>query len=351
MKHFYNFIFILAFILKLGAQPPVSLLNVVNNSCMNTMDGSATFSINGFDFPYTATLSGGCSTVTFGGITTSTFTMNGIGNCLPAYTSMQPDQTYNLALYDNMNNAAGFLTFTITSANPWFLLQTSMYKNISCPGANDGFASWTTAYGTPPFTYLWSTATNTNYSTSQSISNVSPGVYSITATDANGCKLTWTSTFTEPYLLNTITNATAPGCCNGNISPYVVGIMPSTVSYSYTPAITNTNAICAGNYTLTATSPSCTIVSGFSISCITGVDELEKPSLKIYPNPATDEIHLEFPEGYEGEDVIITNCTGQTVMHSPFKKDLNISELPQGIYFINVTFPQGINYHSKFIKE
>jgi hypothetical protein len=350
MKHLYNCIFILVFTLRFNAQPPVSLLNVVNNSCMNTMDGSATFSINGFDFPYSATLTG-CNTVTIGGITTNTFTMNGIGNCLPAYTSTMPFETYNLALYDNMNNAAGFLTFTITSSNPWFLLQTSMFKNISCPGANDGYVSWNTVYGTPPFTYLWSTATNTNYSTSQSISNVSPGIYSITATDANGCKLTWSSNFTEPYIVNTVSDATGPTCCNGGISPYVVGIMPSSVSYSYTPAITNTNAVCAGNYTLTANSPSCTMNSTFTVACITGVDEIEKVQMKIFPNPAVSEIHLELPEGYEGEEIMVMNSIGQTVMRVPFAKDVDISGLPQGLYFLNILFPDKIIYTSKFIKE
>jgi len=49
-------------------------------------------------------------------------------------------------------------------------------------GANDGTASATPAGGASPVTYVWS-----NTSTGQNLANLPPGLYCVTATDANGC--------------------------------------------------------------------------------------------------------------------------------------------------------------------
>ena len=51
-----------------------------------------------------------------------------------------------------------------------------------CSGANDGWISAKATGGKPPYYYLW----NTN-SSSDTISNLGPGDYSVTVTDANGC--------------------------------------------------------------------------------------------------------------------------------------------------------------------
>ena len=52
-------------------------------------------------------------------------------------------------------------------------------------GTNDGTASCAISGGTPPYSYMWS-----NNATTDSISNLSPGNYTLTITDANECTTT-----------------------------------------------------------------------------------------------------------------------------------------------------------------
>lgn len=58
----------------------------------------------------------------------------------------------------------------------------SVVTHISSFGAHDGAIDVTVSGGTAPYTYLWS-----NEATTQDLSNLGPGTYSVVITDANGC--------------------------------------------------------------------------------------------------------------------------------------------------------------------
>ncbi|MEZ4793371.1 MAG: hypothetical protein R2783_07900 [Gelidibacter sp.] len=58
--------------------------------------------------------------------------------------------------------------------------------NATSIGASDGSLSVSVTGGTPPYEYLWSP----NGETTSSISGLSPGLYSVTVTDSNGCEAT-----------------------------------------------------------------------------------------------------------------------------------------------------------------
>ncbi|MBN2665235.1 MAG: SprB repeat-containing protein [Bacteroidales bacterium] len=59
---------------------------------------------------------------------------------------------------------------------------TKEVTHISSFGASDGAIDVTVSGGTAPYTYLWSTG-----ATSQDLSNLGPGTYSVEITDANNC--------------------------------------------------------------------------------------------------------------------------------------------------------------------
>jgi hypothetical protein len=96
-------------------------------------------------------------------------------------------------------------------------------------GDNSGSASVTPGSGTAPYTYLWSNGMST-----QNISGLSIGAYSVTVTDANGCQ-SWTSVFVDdssPVTAFVNYNST---CINGNGSATVFasgGTLPYTYSWS-----------------------------------------------------------------------------------------------------------------------
>ena len=56
--------------------------------------------------------------------------------------------------------------------------------NVSQAGANDGQAVAWAWGGTPPYTYEWNTVP---VQTTQTISSLSPGSYTVKVTDNNGC--------------------------------------------------------------------------------------------------------------------------------------------------------------------
>jgi len=136
---------------------------------------------------------------------------------------------------------AGSYSVTITDANscnksativisePAAVLDaTASTTNTKCNGSADGSINLTPSGGTSGYTYLWS-----NSSTSQNLTNIAAGTYSVTITDSKGCKATKSYTITEPTALSVIlstTNITCNGLKNGKTGLAVSG---GTSGYSY----------------------------------------------------------------------------------------------------------------------
>lgn len=72
----------------------------------------------------------------------------------------------------------------------------SSQTNIDCSGANTGAATAAASNGTAPYTYNWS-----NGATSESITNVPAGMYTVTVTDANNCTVTTTANIVDESIL------------------------------------------------------------------------------------------------------------------------------------------------------
>ena len=71
------------------------------------------------------------------------------------------------------------------------------------------------------------------------------------------------------------------------------------------------------------------------------IDEIEENSgdngVSIYPNPANDVIKILNDNGLNISNVEIIDLTGRTVMSSANSTEVNISELPEGQYFVRIT--------------
>ena len=63
---------------------------------------------------------------------------------------------------------------------------------VSCNGASDGSIDVTVTGGAGAYTYAWS-----NGATSEDVSDLGAGVYSVTATDENGCSVSIEVEITE----------------------------------------------------------------------------------------------------------------------------------------------------------
>lgn len=125
-------------------------------------------------------------------------------------------------------------------------------ENSTCFNANDGALSVAFTSGSAPYTYLWSTG-----ATSANIVNLSPGSYTVTATDANDCPLVLSAEITQPTALQanaTATGETALNAADGSATaPATGGSAPYTYAWSNGGTGQDIDNLTPGNYTVTIT--------------------------------------------------------------------------------------------------
>ena len=139
---------------------------------------------------------------------------------------------------------------TLTQPQSGMNINSELVNNVTCNGLDDGSIDIDISGGTGLYTYSWS-----NGETTQDISNLSPGDYTVTITDANGCSINEQYTITEPdQLVVSGEKSDFNGfeiSCNGLDDGYVIidvqgGTKPYTYSWSNnetTPNLSNLSPI------------------------------------------------------------------------------------------------------------
>ena len=154
-----------------------SISNQTNVSCFGNATGSATASPTGGTSPYTFSWN------TIPVQTTATATNLAAGTYTVTVTDAKGCATTAQATITQPANA---LSVHINPTNP------------ACAGVANGSATAVPSGGTSPYTFSW----NTNpVKTTATISNLGPGTYTVTVTDAHGCTATGQTTLTSPPAL------------------------------------------------------------------------------------------------------------------------------------------------------
>ncbi len=166
------------------------------------------------------------------------------------------DSTQNIT-----NLTAGSFTVTATDRNSCtatasgivnslanFTTSVTAY-NASCSGTANGSASVAVLIGNGPYGYLW-----TSGGTSDSISNLTAGVYSVTVSDVANCSVTASVTVNQPTAVNVQTTTVQPSCvvvAGSAVANVTGGTAPYSFSWSNGSAIDSANNLTVGYYTLT----------------------------------------------------------------------------------------------------
>jgi len=213
-----------------------------NITCNGGNNGSANVTVSGGSSPYSYHWSNNATTHNISGLSAG---------------------TYGVTVTD-ANGCTATASACITQPAP--IVVTITGTNISACGSNNGSASITVSGGTSPYSYHWS-----NNATTQNISGLCTGTYSVTVTDANGCTATASVVISHASSLTTsIThnNVSCNGGSDGSVTLTITGgTSPYTFNWSNGATTQNLTGVSSGTYHVTVTDASgCTSTAS---ACIT----------------------------------------------------------------------------------
>lgn len=255
-----------------------------------------------------------------GGVDPVTFLWN-TGDTTAVVTGLGAG-TYTVEILDG-NNCPAELTATITQ--PAVLLANVSATAESGPGANDGTAGASPTGGVSPYSFLWN-----NGSTTQTISGLEPGAYTVTVTDQNSC------TVVRSVVVNAFNcalnisissvNVQCAGAGNGQATALVAG-GAQPLSYLWSNGATTASIVDvqAGQYGVTTTD-----AEGCSSSASVTITEPAPIQIQVDVTPAS------CPENNDGSATfVVTGGTG------PYQWAGNWNNLAPGNYQLTLTDANG----------
>ncbi len=260
------------------------------------------------------------------------YTWDDPNNSTTATVSGLSAGTYGVTVTDN-NGCLVAESVTITQ--PTQLVISTASTDATCGNGSDGTASVTASGGTQAYNYAWSIQNSPNTSV---LDDVSPGTYTVTVTDANGCSLVGTTTISAPPVLTanlTITHITCFGMGNGQMTVTANG---GVGAYSYlwnNPSAstgTSINSLQPGIYGVTVKD---------AVGCIAFASgAVNQPALLTVSTQKFDVICLDDTDGSA-----IAIPAGGTAPYSYIwgggQTTANIANLGVGTYFVTVTDVNG----------
>ncbi|MCB0530751.1 MAG: T9SS type A sorting domain-containing protein [Lewinellaceae bacterium] len=279
-------------------------VDATDATCFEANDGMATVVTTSGQAPFTYAWSTGETTETV--------------------TGLQPG-IYTVIVTDAANCPEA-IAFSISE--PSILRANATAVNMSGPATNDGMASSNPTGGTSPYTILWSTGEST-----ETISNLSAGTYTITVTDANGCEVIRMVEVLPGNCGIVVNFITAPAQCNGQANGSATAILnggtgPFTYAWSSGGNAETESNLTAGTYTLSITDANnCDLTEEVTI--------MEPPLLTVELDSTTSTSCPNLPEG----TAVVVGGGGVnplTYQWSNGQTGANASDLIAGTYTVTV---------------
>lgn len=188
----------------------------------------------------------------------------------------------------NATNACGTLSGTtaVIVSSPMNI--TFSNTNGSCSPASFGSSTVTVTGGVPAYSYSWSPTGGT----SSSASNLTTNIYSMTVTDAIGCKSTATTSIIAPAPLSFSLNplgSTVLGCIQNSVAVNAVNTSTlSNVTYTWNPgSLTGTTATLTAPGVYTVNGMDLTVGSCLATQTIAVTQNTAVPGCTVSPTSRT----------------------------------------------------------------
>lgn len=285
-------------------QPPIVInLNATDPTCLGDSNGSVMASASGGTPPFSYSWNTGASGQTITGLGPGTYTVT-----VTDSNGCEEEASTTLAPVSNLTIGA-------------------FGTHETCPNLNDGFATVTTNNGVPPYTYIWS-----NGGSTQVLSGLPPGTYSVTVIDNVGCSATASTVVNAApdfEIMVTASTTSTCGTADGVVTASIItGVGPYSYMWSTGETTSSISNLGAGTYFVTVTGNNGCQVNG-------SATVVEPPAVSVSIN-ATDIVCAGASDGLA--EAIVTGGT------PPFTYNWNtgdigpqIMNLPAGTYSVTLT--------------
>jgi hypothetical protein len=238
----------------------------------------------------------------------------------------------------------------IVPDDPDSLVVSPESNDVTCLENDNGAIALEIVSGNPPYVYSWNDG-----NTARERSNLAPGTYSVTVSDAEQLSFSTSITIDE----NRIHPAPMVGELTGQTSveswQFYIYTVDASIGASFLwnaigGEVTNTASNQAeilwyggpeGTIEVIETDENgCMGDASFTIPIIfLGIQEDQNTGLVVYPNPADDEVRIDLPKGMETADIAIYDMQGR-VLHSvksnTASKTISLENIQSGVYWIRV---------------
>ena len=308
---------------------PNATVNIISDfngspiSCAQAADGVLALQVNSGSGPFTYEWNTGQTGTTISGLKVGIY----------------------IVTVTDTNGCTTFVKTTLDEPSPVTVYAQANNNSISCNGTADGSAVANAFGGTGNITFLWS-----NNQSGSIATNLSAGIYFVTATDTNGCSATDEVVLEEPDQV-VITNIQSSGnyngmdiSCNGksdgaatvNVSG---GVLPYTYLWSNGQTTNVASNLSAGNYLVTvadanncSTTSNITLTEPSLLTCISNITSFYLDGVNISTQGGSDGSISVNANGGTGDFTYLWN-NGQTTAEA--------TNLTAGTYTVEVKDANG----------